>query len=156
MDSQEPCPCGSGKPFSACCGPYLAGLRQAPTAQALMRSRYSAYVRRDRVYLLRTWHPATRPKELDLSGGGEACWLGLQVLGTEAGGPEEREGTVEFIARYQLGGQPQALRETSRFLREDGQWLYLEGAVSHSREGRNAPCPCGSGRKYKHCCLGKD
>lgn len=159
MDTPEPCPCGSGEAFAACCGPCLAGQRPAPTAEALMRSRYSAYVRRDADYLLRTWHPSTRPKELDLSGDA-ARWLGLEVLGTQDGGAQAREGTVEFVARYLLGGRPHSLREISRFVREGGRWLYLDGTVSPSRErprpGRNAPCSCGSGKKTKHCCLGKD
>jgi SEC-C motif-containing protein len=149
------CPCGTGRTFGACCGPYVEGQRPAATAQALMRSRYSAYVRRDPGYLLRTWHPSTRPDDLDL--GDDILWLGLEILRSEAGGPDDREGVVEFIAHYRSGVQRQSLHEASRFVREGGVWLYVAGDVRHSRQrpGRNDPCPCGSGRKYKRCCLGQ-
>lgn len=90
-----------------------------------MRSRYTAYVRRDSTYLLSTWHPSTAPSAVDAD---DAVWLGLEVLATEAGGPDDATGSVRFVARYQRpDGALEELRETSRFVREQGEWLYLDG-----------------------------
>ncbi len=149
------CPCGSGRPYAECCGPRLDGSRPAETAEQLMRSRYTAYTRGDVVYLLASWHPRTRPAALNLSGEGAPEWLGLEILTCDGGGPGAAEATVEFTARYRLGASPHALHERSRFLREQGRWFYLDGAVDErpsTAPGRNARCPCGSGRKYKRCC----
>ncbi|MDN4476074.1 YchJ family metal-binding protein [Demequina sp. SYSU T00192] len=124
------CPCGSGASFADCCRPYLRGQAEAPTAEALMRCRYTAYVRRDAGYLARTWHPSTRP--LDLGAGlDEVEWRGLEVLATEAGGEGDDAGTVTFVAHHATGVLAMdALRETSRFVREDGRWLYVDGDVA--------------------------
>lgn len=144
------CPCGSGKPLAECCGRYHGG-EAAPTAEALMRSRYSAFVLQDDGYLRDTWHPKTRPSQLDLSAD-DSCWQGLEIVACRKGGLQDEEGVVEFVARYQ-GGQ---LHERSRFVREQGRWFYLDGELLPPRQqpqpGRNAPCPCGSGKKYKRCC----
>jgi SEC-C motif-containing protein len=125
----EPCPCESGLPFEACCAPYLKGEKSAPTAEALMRSRYSAYTRRDAAYLLRTWHPSTRPAVLDLEQDAGLRWLGLKILKRSAGGPEDGAGSVEFVARYKAGGKGGRLCENSRFVREEGLWYYLDGEI---------------------------
>ena len=146
------CPCGSGQPFVACCG-LLHGGASASTAEALMRSRYSAFVRHDASYLLATWHASVRPKTLELNSAPR--WLGLDIRCCVAGGPDDDSGTVEFIARFQDGKRVDALHETSRFVREAGRWYYLDGTLHPSataKVGRNDPCPCGSGRKSKHCC----
>ncbi|WP_062465015.1 YchJ family protein [Demequina soli] len=124
------CPCGSGASFADCCRPYLRGQADAPTAEALMRSRYTAFVRRDAAYLASTWHPSTRP--LDVAEGlDEVEWRGLEVLGTVRGLEGDDAGTVTFVAHHATGvltvGQH---RETSRFVREDGRWLYVDGDVS--------------------------
>ncbi|WP_062389227.1 YchJ family protein [Demequina iriomotensis] len=124
------CPCGSGASFAACCRPYLRGEAHAPTAEALMRSRYTAFVRRDAVHLASTWHPSTRP--LDVAAGlDELEWRGLEILGTTDGGEGDEAGTVTFVAHHATGvltlGQH---RETSRFVREDGVWLYVDGDLS--------------------------
>lgn len=152
----RPCPCGAGRPFSDCCGRYVAG-SPAPTAQALMRSRYTAFGLGRADYLAATWHPSTRPADLNLTGGPE--WIGLEIVHCQAGGEADLRGRVEFIARYRQAGRPGRLHETSRFLRENGRWYYLDGtlhAEAAAREvGRNAACPCGSGRKYKRCCGGR-
>jgi SEC-C motif-containing protein len=147
------CPCGSGKTESSCCGPLLAGAR-APTAESLMRSRYTAYVRGAIDYLIET-HDA----EVDRSGverwSRESRWLGLEIVSVERGGENDEEGIVEFIARGESGGKPFAHHERSRFHRVDGRWKYLDGKQPPSRRsaapGRNDPCPCGSGKKYKKC-----
>ncbi len=119
------CPCGSGGDFGACCEPRLTGEAPAPTAVALMRSRYTAYITHRPDYLLKTWHPDTRPGELPLNK--EQRWLGLRVLASKAGGPDDQEGTVEFVARFKLGGRGHRLHEISRFLRTAGGWHYLDG-----------------------------
>ncbi|MDR6866117.1 SEC-C motif-containing protein [Microbacterium resistens] len=125
-EKRRRCPCGTGDLFASCCGPILGG-RPAPTAERLMRSRYTAFARRDEAYLLRSWHPSTRPSSLDLDDG--VRWLGLEILGTEAGGPFDREGVVSFIARYRDGAERGALHEVSRFTREGREWRYLDGVT---------------------------
>lgn len=122
------CPCGSGRAYAACCGRYHGG-EAAPTPEALMRSRYSAYVLGERDYLLRSWHSSTRPADLELDDG--ARWLGLKVLHAE-GGAEDAEGSVEFVARYKIGGRAYRMEEKSRFVREDGRWVYLDGLLTTS------------------------
>ncbi|WP_320780166.1 YchJ family protein [Streptomyces sp. CRN 30] len=117
------CPCGLAETYEKCCGRFHGGAGTAPTAEALMRSRYSAYVRRDEAYLLRTWHPRTRPQGLDLGPG--PAWTGLEVLGTSGGSAFHTTGTVTFRASYRGG----ALREHSRFERVGGAWVYVDGDV---------------------------
>ncbi|HUV99648.1 MAG TPA: YchJ family metal-binding protein [Gallionella sp.] len=117
-----PCPCG-GADYAACCGRYHDG-EPAPDALALMRSRYSAYVLKLEPYLLATWHPGTRPASLDLVSE-NAKWLGLEV---KKHTPESvQRASVEFVARYKIGGRAARLHEVSRFVREDGRWFYLDG-----------------------------
>jgi len=117
-----PCPCG-GTDYATCCGRYHNG-EPAPDALALMRSRYSAYVLRLEPYLLATWHPGTRPASLDLASE-NAKWLGLEVKDHI---PEsEQRASVEFVARYKIGGRAARLHEVSRFVHEDGRWFYLDG-----------------------------
>jgi len=121
------CPCrkkSETTSYAECCEPYHAGLRPAPTAEALMRSRYSAFALKNRSYLLATWHPSTRPAHLDLDDGDE--WVQLRVLATETDG---EKATVEFIARPRQGGRVSSLHEVSRFVREGGRWLYVDGVV---------------------------
>ncbi|MBY8879430.1 YchJ family protein [Actinacidiphila acidipaludis] len=119
------CPCGLGVPYADCCGAFHAGGATAPTAERLMRSRYSAFAVGDAGYLLRTWHPSTRPAHLDLDG--SVRWTGLDILATTGGTAFHSEGTVEFAAHYRVGGEVGAQRECSRFLREGGGWFYLDG-----------------------------
>jgi SEC-C motif-containing protein len=127
-NNPSPCPCGSGKPCEHCCGRYLDGGEPAPTAEALMRSRYSAYVRLREDYLLATWHPTTRPATLDLANEASTKWLGLDVRRHEQ--PDADHAVVEFVARYKINGRAHRLQEVSRFVREDGRWLYLDGQVA--------------------------
>ena len=117
------CPCGLGRDYDDCCGRYHAGT-PAPTAEALMRSRYSAFVRRDEGYLLATWHPSTRPAGVDRW----QTWVKLEVLTTAAGGLLDQEGLVEFVATHEAG----SLQELSRFARDAGRWTYV-GPVSFTR-----------------------
>ncbi|MET0296882.1 MAG: YchJ family protein [Microbacterium sp.] len=122
----DACPCGSGGSFAACCRAVIRA-RSAPTAEALMRSRYTAFVVGDARHLRATWHPSTRPESLDLDPG--LRWLGLEVVATHAGVDGDARGTVEFIARWRDGTEGGALRERSRFVRQDGAWYYLDGVT---------------------------
>ena len=124
--SPIPCPCGSGAPYAFCCGRYHAGALHlaAPDAEALMRSRYSAFVLDRTDYLLDTWHRSTRPPALEPNPPG-LRWLGLEVRRHER--QDETHATVEFVARNKLAGRAHRLHERSRFVREDGRWYYLDG-----------------------------
>lgn len=121
-----------------------------------MRSRYTAYVLRDAAYLLRSWHPSSRPGHLSLEADGTA-WDGLEILRCSQGGVTDTSGEVEFIACFRQDGRAQRMREVSRFEKEQGRWYYRDGkvdasALRQSKPGRNEPCLCGSGRKFKKCC----
>ena len=123
----NPCPCGTDRAYAACCGRYHAG-EAAPDAEALMRSRYSAFVTGNADYLRATWHPDTRPDELglDAPGAQKTTWLGLTVKSHRVTGPETAE--VEFVARYRVGGGSAVrLHERSRFVSEGGRWFYVDG-----------------------------
>ena len=123
----QPCPCGSTRALGACCGPYLDGETPAPTAEALMRSRYSAFVLDRRGYLLQSWHPSTRPLSIDAPLPGRR-YLGLEVKRALQTGDDSA--VVDFVARSKLAGRAQRLHETSRFVREGGRWFYLDGEFS--------------------------
>lgn len=130
MDSETRCPCGSGDVYGSCCRPFHQG-KSAPTAETLMRSRFSAFAVGDAAYLLRTWDPTTRPESVDLDP--ELRWYRLDINDTTGGGPFEDWGTVDFTAHYKpmLGTQaPRGIqRENSRFRRQDGAWFYLDGTL---------------------------
>jgi SEC-C motif-containing protein len=158
----KPCPCGSGREYGECCEPYISGLRNAPTAEALMRSRYSAYVEHEIDYIVKTCAEDEQERidiEQTKSWSERSKWLGLKITATEKGGPVDNEGTVEFEASYEMDGLRDIHHERARFKKQNGVWLYSEGRVapktvvrSGPKVGRNEPCPCGSGKKYKHCC----
>lgn len=116
------CPCGSGKDYAHCCGLFHAG-SPAPTAEALMRSRYSAFALGRSDYILASWHPSTRPADLDEDGPAPR-WIGLKVL---AHSTEGEAASVEFVATGRVGGRAQRLHEKSRFVFEDGRWYYVDG-----------------------------
>ena len=127
-EHDDRCPCGTGETYAECCGRYLADGGRAPTAEALMRSRYTGFATGAAHYLLVTWHPSTRPDLLELDD--ELAWYRLDVVRKDAGGPWDDAGTVEFVAHYRLGdGRRGRLHETSRFVREDGRWLYVDGGI---------------------------
>jgi SEC-C motif domain protein len=125
MKPSVQCVCGASSAYPDCCGRYLDDGLFPDTAEALMRSRYVAYVQERADYLLRTWHPSTRPAALDFERE-PVRWLGLQVRRVAAGRPEDTQGIVEFVARYKVGGRAHRLHEISRFVREDGRWLYRD------------------------------
>lgn len=152
------CPCGSGRGFDECCGPILAG-GPAPSPEALMRSRYSAFTRADLDHLENTLAPEAK-EDYDRSETEtwvkDAKWDGLEIRGSSVDGDQ---GTVEFVARYRFHGKVYAHHELASFRQHDGRWVYVDGVMnprpaqrSAEKIGRNDPCPCGSGKKYKKCC----
>jgi SEC-C motif-containing protein len=157
------CPCSSGRGFDECCRPIIEGERQAETAEELMRSRYSAYATGAIDFLVESTWPAGR-KTIDKRSmrawSRESEWTGLEVVGTHDGGPGDERGSVEFIARYRRDGEERDHHEIAEFRRREGRWYFLDGKPGGTKTfvreepkvGRNDPCPCGSGRKYKKCC----
>jgi SEC-C motif-containing protein len=127
VDTLVPCPCGNAAGYVHCCGPLHDGT-PAASAEALMRSRYSAYVLKREDYLLATWHASTRPANLALAAQQPApSWLGLDVKRHESAGDRA---VVEFVARLRYGGgRAQRMHEISQFVREGGRWYYLDGEV---------------------------
>ena len=119
------CPCLSGLTYDACCAPLHAGTSSAQTAEQLMRSRYCAFAVGDADYLSATWHPSTRPTSLTLDP--DRRWYRLDVLRTERGGPFDTEGVVEFRAYHRSADGKGSQHEISRFVREKGRWLYVDG-----------------------------
>ncbi len=158
----EACPCGSGRDYAACCGQYISGEAKAPNAEALMRSRYTAYVKGAIDYIIATCdREGDEGIDVDATRrwSEKSTWLGLAIHRTEKGGPADSEGVVEFTATYILDGLREEHREIASFVKKDGTWLYSEGEVvprtvvrEGPKIGRNDPCPCGSGKKYKKCC----
>lgn len=155
------CPCQSGKSFAECCEPLIKGEEKAETAEQLMRSRYTAYTQVNMDYIEKTHDPKTRKNsdmEANRRWAESAKWFGLEVLSTEGGGPDDDDGMVEFIARYDLGEGEEEHHEHSLFRKENGGWYYSDSRnsqetyVREEKIGRNDPCPCGSGKKYKKCC----
>jgi len=126
----------------------------APTAEALMRSRYTAFVHGNISHIRSTYAREHRSKiDNDLPA---VDWTGLDILGTTGGGTDDETGTVDFAAHYRQDGALGTHRENSNFRREDGRWVYVDGEIipqpSAGKTGRNDPCPCGSGKKFKKCC----
>lgn len=162
------CPCSSGIDFNQCCQPVLSGASPAVTAEALMRARYTAYTCGDIDFVMNSTLPASRSDsdiEAMKNWAEQAEWTGLEVCGTKAGGEDDNRGEVEFIARYNLQGVAQIHHERSVFSKQDGQWFFQDGKVLASgpaekpapivnaaKIGRNDPCSCGSGKKFKKCC----
>ena len=164
-DVDQMCHCGSGKPFDSCCLPYLSGKMLPPTAEALMRSRYSAFVTQRLDYILETHTTSDRSPEsraaLERSLQ-DTEWINLMVLGTKQGRARDENGEVTFVAAFKpramsaaFGSAPMLgqLHERSRFVKQDGRWLYTGGdQLLPHQPSRNDPCWCGSGMKFKKCC----
>ena len=156
------CPCGSKKEFEKCCAPFLKGEKNPATAEELMRARYSAFHEGEIDFIFNTHHESTRG-ELDMEGiktwALESEWLGLEILSTEAGKASDKEGKVEFSCLFNYAGKNQTHHELSTFKKENGKWYFVDGVLKDTtyvrtapKVGRNDPCPCGSGKKYKKCC----
>ena len=157
------CPCGSEIEYADCCEPVITGTRSATTAEALMRARYTAYTQVELNFLHDSLHPDKR-EDADPEGARDWAenseWHGLQIVETRDGGPDDDRGQVEFIATYTHGGEVQNYHEVAEFAKVDGTWYFEEGQPGvrkpvvrdEPKIGRNDPCPCGSGKKYKRCC----
>ncbi|MBN20285.1 MAG: hypothetical protein CL678_03270 [Bdellovibrionaceae bacterium] len=158
------CSCGLGPSYENCCLPIIQGKKIAETAEQLMRSRYSAYVHSELKYLFDSLHPKSRG-DFDEQGvkewANQAQWEGLEILSTDQGQQGDAVGTVEFIARYKMGDKEESHHETATFERnKEGHWSFMDGKVNvtapirrtEEKIGRNDPCSCGSGKKFKKCC----
>ena len=155
MSTDELCPCGSGHFYATCCEPLHSGASIATNAEALMRSRYSAFVKKLSGYLMDTRHPESRHhdsiEELQASFH-NTRWLDLSILSTEKGQLGDTNGYVSFAARYADPQEEKTLYERSLFRMLDGRWFYVEGDFNSGRNtGRNDPCWCGSDKKFKKC-----
>ena len=152
--SQQLCPCGSQKAEQYCCGVYLSGKKQPETAEKLMRSRYTAFVRGNVDYLIATLHPDRRQADDRLqliSSINNTQWLGLTIIDTKQGKKNDAAGIVEFEAIYQVT-EPEQLHERSRFTKTNGRWFYVDGDLLPGTVPKpKAPCWCGSQKKYKQC-----
>ena len=175
------CPCGSTKNFENCCEPFISGATLPATAEELMRSRYTAYTKCEIGYLRKTLAPEAH-RGFDMAStqkwASEAKWKSLKVLSVEQGTADDRKGKVEFVATYEQNGKGVDHHEVSSFRKNaDGEWLFVDGDSHTHAEGeghhhhhptpqtevrdtpkigRNDPCPCGSGKKYKKCCAGAE
>ena len=156
------CPCGSNSTYTECCRPVIKGESSATTAEQLMRSRYTAFVKKEIEYLLTSLHPDHRSDFDEKSTrvwAESADWKGIKIINTIAGGAEDSEGQVEFVVSYIEKGNKQEHHELSSFKKENGAWFFATGKTmpkpvvrAAPKTGRNDPCPCGSGRKFKKCC----
>ncbi len=159
-ENVENCPCGSGSAFANCCEPVIKGTSESETAEELMRARYSAFVTHAIDFIVDSTHSRTR-KEVDLAfirdWSENSTWRGLQVFETKI--VDENRALVSFEAQFTQDGKDHSHREKSLFEREDGKWRFVTGEelknptvrYEERRPGRNDPCPCGSGKKYKKC-----
>ncbi|MEN6475578.1 MAG: YchJ family protein [Syntrophaceae bacterium] len=157
------CPCGSNKPYSECCEPLHKGAR-ALRAEQLIRARYSAYAKMELDYLFETTHPERRADydaDNTRTWAEHSVWDHIDILETLAGGQDDDKGEVEFIAHYaDAKGRKCTHHERALFEKYDGRWYFKDGTYikpqTFKREtpktGRNEPCPCGSGKKFKKCC----
>ena len=163
IETLTTCPCGTGKEYSHCCGIYHQG-QPAPTAEALMRSRYSAYAIGHVDYIIRTTWPCQQPaleQERAALENRDTTWIRLDIIRTESGKEQDTHGIVEFKAWYQepVTHHENTQHEVSDFIKEHNQWFYIHPGLSQSpcqiqaQPGRNDPCSCGSGKKYKKCCM---
>ncbi len=158
------CPCGSGIDYKKCCGPLHQGEKQAATAEELMRSRYSAYVSQELDYIFDTTHPDSREDydpESTREWSANSIWEGFEIVDAVDGQADDDSGRIEFIARFfDRKGRKQSHHEMAEFEKKDGVWYFKDGRYVAPRQmvretpkvGRNDPCPCGSGKKYKKCC----
>lgn len=121
---KAPCPCGSNKPLESCCGPLIYQAQAAGSPEALMRSRYTANVKKAFKYIASTWHPKTRPAKLMANT--KIPWLRLEVLNTKT---ENEKAWVEFKAFYGHGNHEHGMHEKSFFLQENGSWWYVDGEI---------------------------
>jgi SEC-C motif domain protein len=159
-DSAQNCPCGSGRSFGDCCEPVLAGKRLPATAEELMRARFTAHVVHDFAFLHRTYRPTSRQPFVEEKGTPATQWTRLVVHHHDLGATPDLA-YVDFSAYGTEEGRELVLHEKAEFARQDGAWIYTRSVregpapfkAAAPKPGRNEPCPCGSGKKYKQCCL---
>jgi SEC-C motif-containing protein len=163
MNDSTACPCNSGLSYSECCEPLIKGTVRAPGPEALMRARYSAFAHQEMPYLLETLHPGQR-NDYDEEGAAkwarESDWTGLEILNVTGDPATENAGSVEFRATYKRNNQKLEHHELAEFRKTNDIWYFFDGKMvtpgQYRREapkvGRNDPCPCGSGKKFKKCC----
>jgi SEC-C motif-containing protein len=163
MTETTPCPCGSGKPYADCCEPLISGAQAAVSPEALMRSRYTAFATRQVAYLEQSLHPGQR-SDYDAPGtakwAGDSSWEGLEILNVSGDPETDSSGKVEFRAHYRRKGERIEHHELAEFRKANGVWYFYDGKMvtpgqvrrDTPKVGRNDPCPCGSGKKYKKCC----
>lgn len=159
-NKETSCLCGSEIKYSLCCELFHNKESTPTTAEALMRSRFTAYANKNEAYLLETWSKSKRPEKIDFSKE-EAIWTKLDIVKTKKGTKKDSKGIVEFKAYYTLEDEPYVMNEISRFIKTKttGHWRYYDGIVKsvakanqQTNQGKNAPCSCGSGKKFKRCC----
>ncbi|MHA7840479.1 MAG: YchJ family protein [Gammaproteobacteria bacterium] len=154
------CPCGSQQPYAACCEAYLLGKEKVPRAEALLRARYTAYTKKNIDYIAKTTggEAATEFNRDEAERWAkQATWKGLHIIKQNAS--DEYHATIEFVVHYSIDNAEYDLHERSYFSAESGEWLYIAGEYPQvtterveNKIGRNEPCSCGSGKKYKKCC----
>ncbi|MEM7376308.1 MAG: YchJ family protein [Pseudomonadota bacterium] len=159
------CACGSGSAYAACCQPYIEGKTPVDTAESLLRARYTAHAVVAVDYIVNTTHPDARgdvDAEATRRWAERSEWLGLEVRSVERGGVDDASGQIEFVAHYRdAQGRRQAHHELAEFEKHEGAWFFKDAVApstapvrrSAPKVGRNDPCPCGSGKKYKKCCV---
>ncbi len=161
--AEEKCPCMSGKSYADCCEKIIKGTEKAKTPEALMRARYSAYAKVEVDFIVNSTHSIQRDsndREEIRRWSEKSDWESLEILNTGKGGKDDETGTVEFVARYRDRGVAMEHHEVAEFRREKGDWYFYDGKLvpqapyvrTEDKVGRNDPCPCGSGKKYKKCC----
>ncbi|VFQ45566.1 YchJ family protein [Desulfoluna butyratoxydans] len=159
----EPCPCGLDAAYDTCCGPIIRGEKAAETAEQLMRARYSAYAKVETDFLKESIHPDkrhTHDERQTKNWAAKSEWFNLEVVRTDKGGEGDETGQVEFIANYAVKGEKARHHELASFVKVEGAWYFDDGVGvvpetvvrQGPKVGRNDPCPCGSGKKFKKCC----
>ena len=162
----EPCPCGSGNEFEACCEPFIAKEKECKTAEELLRSRYAAYDQKVINYILDTTHPKLKEEQNEkmIRDWANSCeWMELKILDVHGGQEDDTEARIEFQATYRENSIKKLHHEMAIFTKVDGKWYFEDGQMPKQEQvrnespkvGRNDPCPCGSGKKYKKCCIRK-
>lgn len=161
--TEKKCPCDSGKDYKDCCKDIITGVRKAETAEDLMRSRYAAYALAEVDHIINSTHQSQREsndRDEIKKWAEKSEWLGLQIINCERGGREDQDGIVEFKAHYSDHTMRMEHHEIAEFRRVDGDWFFYDGKMvpqkpftrTEPRIGRNDPCSCASGKKYKKCC----
>ena len=157
------CPCGTELAYEKCCGPIINGKQSASSAEQVMRARYTAYAKQDVGFLYSSLHPEHR-KDYDEKStrkwAESSQWHNLEIVDTRGGGEGDTEGTVEFVATFTEGGARREHHELASFEKDGDEWYFVTGnpiapktvVREEPKVGRNDPCTCGSGRKFKKCC----